>query len=891
MRKPQPESPIGTAPPERPGDAASRAAPPADPRLGLFDDADPATDPAAGSASPSHSDTPVQPVAAPPSPSRRRTVKRPDPPTRTAMDSADPPNGTIVDPADPSSGASVDPPSAPVVDAIDPVSERIVASPSRPADPPPIEPILDPADPSIRTSADPVDSPWGVILDPADPPSRTIIDSADAPTGTIADSVDPPSGTAIDSAAAASGAIADSGDPPVGAIDPPSRSFDPSPPIDPSSRPIVDAAFESPAPAVDSAPSIDPHLPTDRHPQPDPTAAPRPGDDADARTPDFRESPRVAYDPDATVLEPHTIVVRTTSRARESTAEAPQPAASAPPPPPPPPAPPIVAARPVFTFDPLRPYRGVVRRFFIVYRHVLGLLAGAAVAYVRNLPPEQRRGLHSWFPRLAASVFWPFLNREIRRLPFAQQLRRRLEILGPTYIKLGQIMAIREDLLPRNITSELQNLFDRLPAVPFPQVRERIENSLRAPLETLFRRVEEQPLGSASIAQAHLAETLEGEKVVVKVIKPGVRGMIESDLTLLRMVGGFLQWVLPRYQPRQIIQEFSAYTRKEVDYTFEADNAETFAANFRDMPDVVFPRIYRSLSSTEVLTMEFIRGFKPGSEPTADLTPDERAQVVDLGAASIIRMLYRDGFFHADLHAGNLMILPGKRVRMAFIDLGMVGRFEDRTRRQMLYYFHALVTGDIDGATRYLVDMARFGKGGDPNGFRRAVADLSRRFVGHASRGDISIAQLILASVGMGGRYRVFFPVEMTLMVKALVTFEGVGRMLDPRLDVASVSQKHVSKIFQQQFDPRTVLRQLLRGSPELVDMAVRLPQLLAAGFRVADEHLNNPTPSNPLAGVRGSILSAACIMGGVIAVIQGSSPLLWGGMFILAVLLAVFGK
>jgi len=597
------------------------------------------------------------------------------------------------------------------------------------------------------------------------------------------------------------------------------------------------------------------------------------------------DAPRAAPVLDETLIEPRA-VLRPETVAEEVRREA----GAAPPPPPPVDVAPPAPARPSFLFDPLRPYRGVVRRFFVVYRHVLGLLAGGAAAYVRGLPRERRHGLHSWFPRLTASLVWPFLDRDIRGLPFPQQLRRRLEILGPTYIKLGQIMAIREDLLPRSITRELQNLFDRLPNIPFTQVREIVERSLERPIETGFRSFSEEPLGSASIAQAHLAETLEGEPVVVKVIKPGVAEMIESDLTLLGIVGVFLQWLIPRYQPRQIVQEFSSYTRKEVDYTFEADNAETFAANFRDIPDVVFPRIHRQLSARDVLTMEFMDGFKPGSAPTEALTDEQRERVVDLGAASIIRMLYRDGFFHADLHAGNLMILPGKRVRVAFIDLGMVGRFEERTRRQMLYYFHALVTGDIEGSTRYLVDMATVGKGGDPNGFRRAVADLSRRFVSLASRGEISIAQLILESVGLGGRYRVFFPVEMTLMVKALITFEGVGRMLDPNLDVAAVSQKHVSKIFQQQFDPRLLMKQMLRGSPELVDLAIRLPQLLSSGFKFADEYLSTP-PQNPLSGIKGSILAAACIVGGVLAAIQHASPLLWGGMFLLAVILSLFGK
>ncbi len=664
------------------------------------------------------------------------------------------------------------------------------------------------------------------------------------------------------------GAIEASNSPPV--IDGTIEAFDPPP--------MVGSSVEA-NPPPPAAETIDPP-PRKRRPRTRPAEAEHTGEASAA--------PPRATDADATLLEPHAVI-----RPRETPAgePAPQPRPAAAPPPP------FTAdtthaaapSRP-FVFDPLRPYRGVVRRFFVVYRHVLGLLAGGAVSYVRGLPRERRHGLHSWFPRMTASLVWPFMDKEIRKLAFPQQLRRRLEILGPTYIKLGQIMAIREDLLPRAITRELQNLFDRLPAIPFIQLREIIERGLGRPLEQSFRSVSETPLGSASIAQAHLAETLEGERVVVKVIKPGVAEMIESDLTLLGMVGAFLQWVIPRYQPRQIAAEFSSYTRKEVDYTFEADNAETFAGNFRDIPDVVFPRIHRHLSSREVLTMEFMDGFKPGSSPTFELPEEDRARVVDLGAASIIRMLYRDGFFHADLHAGNLMILPGKRVRVAFIDLGMVGRFEERTRRQMLYYFHALVTGDVEGSTRYLVDMATVGKGGDPNGFRRAVADLSRRFVTLASRGEISIAQLILESVGLGGRYRVFFPVEMTLMVKALVTFEGVGRVLDPQLDVAAVSQKHVSKIFQQQFDPRQLARQLLRGSPEMVDLAIRLPQLLSAGFKFADEHLNSP-PQNPLSGIKGAILAAACIVGGVLAAIQHASPLLWGGMFVLAVVLSLFGR
>ncbi len=547
---------------------------------------------------------------------------------------------------------------------------------------------------------------------------------------------------------------------------------------------------------------------------------------------------------------------------------------------------------PRFIFDPLAPYQGAVRRFFIAYRHVLGLLLGGAVAYARALPPERRRRLRSPAPRLLAFLVRPFVKRDLVDLPFPVQLRRRLEMLGPTFIKLGQVMAIREDLLPPAVTGELRNLFDRLPAVDFETIREIIEESLGRPLAALYRHIDEAPLGSASIAQVHRAETHEGRQVVVKVMKPGIKEAVVADLKLLEAVGRFLQKILPRYQPRQIVDEFCAYTRKEVDFTYEADNAEIFAANFQDLPEVVFPKIHRALSSERVLTMTYLDGFAPGSPDMYALGEADRRRLLDLGAAAIIRMLYQDGFFHADLHAGNLKILPtDDGLKMGFIDVGMVGRFEEKTRRRMLYYFHALTGGDVEGAARYLTDMAQAGPGGDPQGFRRAVTDTARRFILHGTQGEVSIAQLILESVGLGGKYRVFFPVEMTLMVKALVTYEGVGRMLDPQMDVVAVSRKHVARIFRQHFDPEALARKLMAQAPEMLDLIVQAPQLLSSGVKFAEDALGERRPQNPLAGLRSSILAGSCIVGGVLALVQGGPVPVWAALFVLGLLLALFGK
>ena len=548
-----------------------------------------------------------------------------------------------------------------------------------------------------------------------------------------------------------------------------------------------------------------------------------------------------------------------------------------------------------FTLNPLAPYKGLVQRFLLVCRHVFGLMAGGLLAYRRTLPPERTRGLRSPLTRLACVLIRPFVSRRLRRLPFPVQLRRRLEILGPTYVKLGQILAIREDILPPPITSELANLLDSLPEVPFGQIETLIERSLGRPAVLLFDAMEPRPLGSASIAQAHRARLYTGEEVVVKVIKPGIREAITSDLKLLELVGHFLQWTIPRYQPRQLISEFATYTLRELDYLFEAENAEVFALNFRDEPGIVFPKIHRELSSVDVLTMEFLDGFKPGSPRTSVLSEKERQRVIELGAASVIQMLYRDGFFHADLHAGNLLILPpdpasDRPVRLGFIDLGMVGRFERKMKRQLLYYFYALVSGDVEGATRYLLAMATMGAGADVQGFRRAVSDLSRRFLTYAPQGGFSIAQLVLESLALGGRFRIFFPVEMTLMVKALVTFEGVGRMMDPELDVPETSKKYVTQVFRETFNPAKISRELMRSAPEMVDLAVRLPQLLSESFRYAEETLHDHTRRHPLEGLRSGIVAGSCIIGGVLAVVGGGSVLLWLGLFAAGLLLFLLG-
>lgn len=528
---------------------------------------------------------------------------------------------------------------------------------------------------------------------------------------------------------------------------------------------------------------------------------------------------------------------------------------------------------------------GIIRRFVTTQRHFLALLYGGAAALAREDRRLGRRGLRVAVARFMATLGWPFLDRKLRSQSFPVQLRRRLEILGPAYIKLGQVLSLREDILPKEVTDELKNLLDRLPVVPIERYLELVEAGIRQPPSAFFSWIDPQPLGSASIAQTHRARTHQGDEVILKVVKPGIRTTLERDAFLLKYLAWWLEWIVPRFQPRRVAREFCDYTLKEVDLRREADNAETFAANFRDLRDVRFPRIYREMSGESVLCMEYFDGFKPNSARAQALTQEERDAIVDAGAAAIIRMLFKDGFFHADLHPGNLLVLPGPQV--GFIDLGMVGRFDEELRRTLMYYYYCLVTGDSENAARYLGIVAQSGPRGDPVGFRRGVEEICRRWIRSSSFRDFSLAQLILQSVSMGAHYRMYFPVEMVLMVKALITFEGVGQMLNPGFDVSAVSQRHVNTLFLNQFSPFRLIKDSLRGAPDVIDALVKSPLLVTEGLRMLEQSTRKP-PENPFAGLRPTLLAGFCIVAGAILAAFGGPWPVWAALFALALLLAL---
>jgi ubiquinone biosynthesis protein len=535
---------------------------------------------------------------------------------------------------------------------------------------------------------------------------------------------------------------------------------------------------------------------------------------------------------------------------------------------------------------PAGPAPGLVRRAMTANRHLLGLLFGSVGAWVHARRAAHRTtGPRFLAARIVAALARPFLRKDLVDRSFAFQLRRRLELLGPTYIKLGQILSLREDILPKSVTEELKHLLSQLPVVPFPTFLELIVRDVGRPIEEMFAWVDPTPLGSASIAQIHRATTVEGDSVVIKVVKPGIREILTRDALLLRALGRGLQLLFPRYQPRRIINEFVDYTRREVDMRREADNARTFAANFRDTPDIIFPAVYPEYSGSTVLCMEYFDGLRPDSPEAQALPAEARERLVDLGAEAIIRMIYQDGFFHADLHPGNLVILPETKV--GFIDLGMVGRLDGELKRTLLYYYYSLVTGDAENAARYLIAVAQPGRGADPAGFRREVIEISARWRRAATFEGFSLAQLFLESLSRSAQFGMYFPVELVLMVKALITYEGVGHILLPGLDVAAVSRRHIRSVFIHQFSPVRIVEEELRGAPDLVDALIKMPMLVTEGLRVLERSTRRPKES-PFAGLRGTLIAGFCLVAGAILIAAGGPWPVEVALFAIALFLAV---
>jgi ubiquinone biosynthesis protein len=476
------------------------------------------------------------------------------------------------------------------------------------------------------------------------------------------------------------------------------------------------------------------------------------------------------------------------------------------------------------------------------------------------------------------------------------RFRQLLGELGPTFTKLGQLLSSRPDLLPAHWIEELESLQDDCPPVPLVEIREEIERGLGRPVAELFAELDDRPLASASIAQVHLATTHAGERVVVKVQRPRIRERIESDLALLYYLATALEAVVEEtgiYTPTGLIEEFDRTVHEELDFTNEARNAIEIATVSRGREFLVIPRVHGDLSSSTILTLDYVEGIKV-SEITAagGFDPEKVARNVIEAA---FRQLFEDGLFHGDPHPGNLLVLPGDRI--ALLDFGLVGRLS-RTQQE------ALVTLIVAVALRDPESVARvINRIGVPDShtpiadFREDIRRVLDRYVG-LKLDEIRTATLLRDMLDLAVRHKVRIPKEYAVLAKAAIAVEGIIRRLYPKLDVLEVGLPYAKELLLARFNPTdassTVMKSLLKLQGLAEDVPAQLTQILvdleAGRFRVnvRSEDLERVGTHVRALGVLLflGMLSAGLTVGGLVVLAVGDRA--WVGLAALGAALAL---
>ena len=445
----------------------------------------------------------------------------------------------------------------------------------------------------------------------------------------------------------------------------------------------------------------------------------------------------------------------------------------------------------------------------------------------------RRIGMSAALERTGRMLHWDDPEAMAHMAP-PERVRCALQDLGPTFVKLGQVMATRVDLLPPEWTAELGKLQNAVPALPFAEVRPQLVEDLGADPEAVFERLEEAPLAAASLAQTHRAWLADGSAVVLKVRRPGIRDTVEADLRLMARLAEIVEERAPdlrRYHPAEVVQQFSASLRRELDFAAEGRNAERIAANFAGHDEVVVPRVYWEWTSERLNVQECLQGIAGTDLAAVDAAGLDRAQLAATGAGIVLKMVLEDGFFHADPHPGNIFYLPDGRIGV--IDFGMVGRVSEQRRFQIVQLLHGLVERESAPVADVLME---WGEGGGEVDEARLQADVGA-FVDQY-RGvplkDLHMGLMLTDVTTILRDNGLSLPPDLALMIKAFLTLEGMGRQLDPDFDMAGAARPFLQRVVLQRYSPRTLLKRSRRTALDAMELVGDLPRELRRLLRTA---------------------------------------------------------
>jgi ubiquinone biosynthesis protein len=478
---------------------------------------------------------------------------------------------------------------------------------------------------------------------------------------------------------------------------------------------------------------------------------------------------------------------------------------------------------------------------------------------------------------------------QVEKLTRSVRVRMALEELGPTFVKLGQMLSTRPDLIPVEFIEELSKLQDDVPPFSYAEVAQIIESELGMAPADVFQHFDQTALAAASIGQVHRARLKDGEDVVVKTQRPGIGKIVEVDLEIMLHLASLMERHVEGFQvnrPTRIVEELARALEKEIDYTIEASHIERFSRQFIDDETVYVPKVFRETTTERILTMEYIDGVKASDIHRIEQEGLDRKIITARGADLILKQVFDHGFFHADPHPGNLFVLPSNVI--CYLDFGMMGSVDRKTREDFADLLHSVINRDESGATRAVLMLTQYDEDPDERLLAKDLADLMGQHL-YKPLKDLHMERLLQQLLELISRHHLQMPPDLFLMMKALATVEGVGLSLDPDFHMINQASPFIQRVEMERFRPKRVASDLLKSGAEIVrllqeipgDLRAILKQMKRGKIKMEFEHrglepmlATHDQISNRIAF---SIVIAALIVGSALIVLSKTPPFLLG--------------
>ena len=503
----------------------------------------------------------------------------------------------------------------------------------------------------------------------------------------------------------------------------------------------------------------------------------------------------------------------------------------------------------------------------------------------------QLLGLERILAQLGRRLHWQHAE-EYTNLDTPHRIRRMLEELGPTFIKMGQILATRVDLFPPAYISEFEKLLDQVPPLPFADLLPQLEEDIGGSVDDIFLEIDTQAVAAASLAQVHKAVLKNGDPVVLKIRRPGIRRVIEADLHLLDRLVEIVESEAPqlrRYHPRQIVRQFSQSLRRELDFAAESRNAERVAANLAGDPNIMIPKIYWEFTGERLNVQEYVPGIQGRDLRAVEKAGLDRRLLAERGVKAVLQMIMVDGFFHADPHPGNVFYLADNR--LAFIDFGMMGRLTEERREQVISFLYGMVNHNAATVVEILEDWSDIVKTDTQS---TLIVEIDG-FVEHYSSlvlKDLSLPMMIGDLMVILRDHNLSLPPDLALLIKTYITLDGFGRYLQPEFNTLNFSSPIIQKLIADRYQPEaiakrgwrnlTIIADLLSGFPKQLHQLLRASRkgsiqvnITVSGF---DHQINKI--NGAITRLTMGIVTAALIIGTSIIMTVRSGPEIMGMPF-----------